>query len=237
VYLRFRRLTIRGGTNYDAFSLKMRPALPFRPKFRWFLAAATALLAAVFLFLHAGSFLVREDPLEKAQYVAVLSGGLPGRALAGAELFRLSGASEVWLTRPLQPGAAMAALRLPYAGEEEYSRMVLIDKGVPPARIRILNSRISNTADELKALSSELEAVPGATVIVVTSGAHTRRVRAIWRSVGGSRSRNRLLVRSAPEDSFDAAHWWRTTNDALTVVREYLGLLNVWAGFPLKRAP
>jgi uncharacterized SAM-binding protein YcdF (DUF218 family) len=194
VYLRFRRLTTCGRTNYDAISLKMRAVLPFRRKVRWLLAAAIVLLAAVFLFLHAGSWLVREDPLEKAQYVAVLSGGLPGRALAGAELFRLSGANEVWLTRPLEPSAAMAALRLPYAGEEEYSRMVLIDKGVPPSRIRILNPRVTNTADELQALSAELEA------------------------------------------AFDAAHWWHTTNDALTVVREYLGLVNVWAGFPLKHS-
>jgi len=201
------------------------------------LAAAAALLAAgVFLFLHAGSWLVREDPLEKAQYVAVLSGGLPSRALAGAELYRLSGASEVWLTRPLEPAATMAALQLPYAGEEQYSKMVLIDKGVPPASVRILNARITNTAEELEALAAELDAAPGSTVIVVTSGAHTRRVRALWRLVAGARNRNRLLVRSAPEDPFDAAHWWRTTNDALTVVREYLGLLNAWAGLPLKHA-
>jgi hypothetical protein len=42
-----------------------------------------------------------------------------------------------------------------------------------------------------------------------------------------------LLVRAATEDSFDAAHWWRSTKDALDVVREYLGLLNAWAGLPL----
>jgi len=211
----------------------MKAFSPLRSRAAWLAAAAAALVAA-YLFLHAGSWLVREDPLEKAQYVAVLSGGLPGRALAGAELYRLSGASEVWLTRPLEPAAAMAALRLPYAGEEEYSRMVLIDKGVPPASIRVLKTGTRNTAEELQALAAELRSAPGATVIVVTSGAHTRRVRTLWRSL--ARDGGRLLVRSAPQDSFDAAHWWRTTGDALTVVREYLGLLNAWAGLPLKHA-
>jgi hypothetical protein len=42
-----------------------------------------------------------------------------------------------------------------------------------------------------------------------------------------------LLVRASTEDPFDAEHWWRTSNDALAVAREYLGLLNAWAGLPL----
>ena len=74
---------------------------------------------------------------EKSQAIVVLSGGLADRALSAAELYRQGYAQEVWLTQPLQPGAAMEDLRLPYAGEEQYSRMVLIAKGVPPAKIRI----------------------------------------------------------------------------------------------------
>jgi len=109
-------------------------------------------LLAVGVFFHAGTWLVREDPVQKAQVVVVLSGGLPERALAAAEVFKASGAREVWLTRPLQPGAAMQQLRLPYAGEEQYSRMVLIDRGVPPAAIRALTPQIDNTADELQAV-------------------------------------------------------------------------------------
>src|SRR5262249_26402602 len=77
-------------------------------------------VATIGAFLHAGTWLVREDPVQKAQIVVVLSGGLPERALAAADEFKTSGAKEVWLTRPLQPGAAMEQLHLPYAGEEQY---------------------------------------------------------------------------------------------------------------------
>jgi len=52
---------------------------------------------------------------------------------AAAEIYRDGYAKEVWLTQPLEPGAAMEGLHLPYAGEQEYSRMVLIEKGVRPA--------------------------------------------------------------------------------------------------------
>ena len=184
-------------------------------------------------FFHAGTWLVREDSLQKAQVVVVLSGGLPERALAAAEVFKASGAHEVWLTRPQQPGAAMQQLHLPYAGEEQYSRMVLIDRGVPPAAIRTLAPQINNTADELKAVCDELSSQPDTTVVVVTSKAHTRRVRAIWNVVSRGNTHVHLLVRAAPQDGFDAEHWWRSTNDALSLVREYLGLLNAWAGLPV----
>jgi hypothetical protein len=29
-------------------------------------------------------------------------------------------------------------------------------------------------------------------------------------------------------------HWWRNTRDALAVVREILGLINLWAGLPVR---
>ena len=196
-------------------------------------AAALLVLAGIYAFYHAGSWLVREDSLEKSQAILVLSGGLPERALAAAEIYRDGYAKEVWLTQPLQPSAAMEGLHLPYAGEEEYSRMVLIEKGVRPGDIRILKPRILNTTDELHIVADALDRQRGASVIVVTSKAHTRRVRTLWEKVSRGHGSGRILVRAAPEDYFDASHWWRSTPDALSVVREYLGLLNAWAGLPV----
>src|SRR5215472_4631170 len=106
----------------------------------WFGALVGSLIfgGGVCAFLNAGSWLIREDPLAPAQAVVVLSGGLPDRALAAAEIFERGQAREVWLTHPQQPGAAMRQLNLPYAGEDEYNRMVLIARGVPPGNIRVL---------------------------------------------------------------------------------------------------
>ena len=207
------------------------------PSRRVWLLSTVILIAlvvlAVYAFLHAGLWLVREDPVRNAQFIVVLSGGLPDRALAAAQLFRASHADQVWLTRPMQPAAAMRQLDLPYSGEEEYSRMVLIAKGVPPDNIRVLPPNINNTADEMKAVFDELSSHPDAIVIVVTSKAHTRRVRSVWNHLAGGAGRGHLLIRAASQDNFDPEHWWRSTNDALSVVREYLGLLNAWSGFPL----
>lgn len=212
------------------------PQWPYLPR-RALLSAGGAfvvmLLLLVAAFLNAGKWLVREDSVQKAQIVVVLSGGLPERALAAADVFKATGAHEVWLTRPREPGTAMQQLHLPYAGEEQYSRMVLIDRGVPPSAIHTLGPYINSTADELRAVLAELQTRPDAVLVVVTSKAHTRRVRSIWNVVARGSNRGHLLLRAAPQDTFDAAHWWRSASDVLSVVREYLGLVNAWLGLPL----
>src|SRR5260370_40175611 len=125
-------------------------------------------LVGIYGLFHAGLWLVREDPLEKSQAIVVLSGGLPDRALGAAQIYRGGFAKEVWLTQPLQPGASMEDLHLPYAGEEQYNRMGLIPQGVPPGNIRLLTPRILNTADELRVVAAALDQQPGATASVVT---------------------------------------------------------------------
>jgi len=102
---------------------------------------------------------------------------------------------------------------------------------VPSNAIRLLEPPIDNTADEVRAIAAELEQEKGSAVIIVTSKAHTRRVRTLWRELAGGRGR--AIVRAASSDPFAPEHWWRTTGDALDVMREVLGLLNAWAGLPL----
>jgi DUF218 domain len=162
----------------------------------------------------------------------VLSGRLPLRALAAAQLYHEGYAPEIWLTHPAEPSASFAALHLPFDGEEVSNTRVLIHEGVPPQAIRILPEPIVNTADELAEIALALPADKSGMVIIVTTKAHSRRTRALWRRI--ARGRGRAIVRGAPNDPFDPAHWWRTTSDALEVVRECLGLLNAWSGLPLR---
>jgi len=205
-----------------------------RRRLVWLAASLIFIMAAgAYVFLRAGAWLVREDPLKNVSAVVVLTGGLPDRALGAAEIYRQTNAKQVWLTRPRQPAAAMQQLDLPYSCEEQYSRMVLVAKGVPVDSIRVLAASVNNTADEMAGIRDELRAQPTATVVVVTSKAHTRRVRRIWRNVASAGERDRLLIRASPHDPFDPEHWWSTTDSALSVVREYLGLMNAWAGFHL----
>jgi uncharacterized SAM-binding protein YcdF (DUF218 family) len=193
-----------------------------------------ALLCGVgtWAFRRVGDWLVVDDPLTPAQVAVVLSGDMPIRAIEAAEIYRESYASRIWITRPVDSTDRLHELGIDYLGESFYNQRTLLALGVPVEATRVIESRIVNTEDEVRLISRQARDEDIHRVIIVTSKAHTRRLRTIWRKLVGSDPT--LIVRYAREDTFDPAHWWRQTRDALEVVREVLGLANVWSGFLLK---
>jgi uncharacterized SAM-binding protein YcdF (DUF218 family) len=191
-------------------------------------------LLLVLCFFSVGRWLVVEDTLGKVRAIAVLSGGMPLRAMEAAKLYREGYAPEIWLTHSAEPAATLGEMGIPFAGEDYYNTRILIHEGVPSGAIRVLDPPIVNTADEINAIAAALAKERDHTAILVTTKAHTRRVRLLWQRLGSGRGN--AIVRAASGDPFDARHWWRTTGDALDVVREVLGLMNAWAGLPLHPA-
>ena len=195
--------------------------------------ACSFLALALVAFFGVGRWLVVEDPIGKARAIAVLSGGMPVRALEAAKLYRQGDAPEVWITRTSEPGESLKAMGIPFEGEEVYSTRVLIHEGVPVNAIHVLEPPIVNTADEVRVISKALEPEKDRSVILVTTKAHTRRVGLLWRKLAPEECH--AILRAATDDPFDPHHWWRNTSDALEGVREVLGLMNAWAGLPLTR--
>ncbi len=186
------------------------------------------LVLAMVIFFGVGRWLVVEDPLAKARAIVVLSGAMPLRAVEAARLYRSGYAPEIWLTHSTEQ------MSIPFAGEDHYNALVLIHEGVPAQAIHVLEPPIVNTADEIRVVAAALARAKGESVILVTTKAHTRRVRLLWRRLAPRQ--NRAIVRAASGDPFDPRRWWRSTSDALDVVREALGLFNAWAGLPLHPA-
>jgi uncharacterized SAM-binding protein YcdF (DUF218 family) len=189
-------------------------------------------VSAIIIFRGMGEWLVVEDPLEHADAIVVLSGRVPSRAMEAAEIFKQGYAPEVWITHPEGPKEEMARLGITYTDEDVYSAEVLEKLGVPASAIHILPKPIVNTEEELAAVKAALEQAGKSRAIIVTSPPHTRRVRALWNVLAGDKLH--AVVRYDRSESYDAAHWWRHTADALSVSRETLGLLNAWAGLPLR---
>ncbi len=206
-----------------------------RRKFSRIVALAVVLAVCtvtVIAFRGAGRWLVREDALAPADAIVVLSGSMPARAEEAARIFRMGYAHEVWVSRPNSPDQELESMGIHYLGEQDFNRAVLIHEGVPDAGVRIFPQQIANTEQEVTEISAQMQGEKKTSVIIVTSLQHTRRVRALWRKLAGENLR--LIVRGASQDSFDADHWWRNTHDALSVVREILGLMNVWLGLPVR---
>lgn len=196
--------------------------------------AALSTLSAV-VFRQAGAWLTVQDPLAPAHAIVVLSGGLPWRAREAARVYRQNLSANVWISPGLPPVLELEALGIAYVGESFYNQKVLLALGVPSNAIRILETPAANTEEEVKEIARVCRQQSAHKIIIVTSKAHTRRVRFIWRRLVGSDPE--LIVRYASDDPFDAAHWWRTTSDALDVVREWLGLANASLGFPSQPEP
>lgn len=198
------------------------------------IVGAALIVAGVAAGRGLGRWLVVQDPLDRAGAIVVLSGGMPYRAVEAANLYREGMAPEVWLTRPWHP-PAVDRLGVNFVSEEIYSQEVLVHEGVPASAVKIIGPIISNTEDEVRAVGQEMRPRGVSRVIIVTSPPHTRRVRVLWRELAPIGLE--AIVRTASTDPYDANHWWRNTRDALDVTREVLGLLNAWAGLPLKPPP
>jgi len=200
----------------------------------WLSIISSFLFLLLLAFLNLGRWLDKEDPPQKAAAIAVLSGRMPARALEAARLYNQGYAPQIWLSYSVEPGATLEKFSVPYAGEEFYDRLLLLHQGVPDSAIHILAPPIVNTADEMRTFGQALRKENLHRIIIVTSKVHTRRTAALWKRL--SAKDGEATIRGASGDSDDPAHWWRSTGDALDVVREVLGLLNAWAGLPLEPA-
>jgi len=189
---------------------------------------------AFWAFRNVGRWLVVEDALQPARIIVVLSGITPYRAIEAAQIYRQGWAPEVWLFEDDPRGAddAFASLGIHRTTEEEYDRQVLERLGVPTAAIRILEPPTTNTENEFELLREELRQKGGEKVILVTSPFHTRRVKAVWRRVVGTRPQ--AIVRHDTSEPSDPAHWWRSTSDVQDVFHEILGLINTSLGFVVR---
>jgi uncharacterized SAM-binding protein YcdF (DUF218 family) len=200
------------------------------------LGALTLLaVSAGFAFmLGVGHWLVKEDSLQKANAIAVLSGSFPDRALEAASLYRHGYASEIWLTHPGPQSDTLTQMGIHYPSEADFNFQVLRRQGVPAKAIHVLDSPIINTQDELEAISNALQQRNCTSVIVVTNKAHTRRVHELWSKLESARGK--AIVRGIANDDFQPSAWWTRTGDTHQVVHEILGMINVWAGLPMQSA-
>ena len=150
--------------------------------------------------------------------------------MEAANIYREGWAPEVWLTHPpLDAVTAMKGLGIGFQEEVYYNTQVLEKLGIPANAIRVLPEEVRNTADEERAVAEELRKVGGNRVIIVAARPQSRRTRAMWHAVTGGTAE--LVVRGAPEEPYDPAHWWRNTRDVESVSHEVLGLINFWCGF------
>jgi len=208
-------------------------------RFQLFLGIFTVIVVVIGYFGYPlilggiGSYLIVENPLERASAIVVLGGHLPFRAMEGARIYRNGWAPKVVLTRNTRREEfyALRSLGIETTQEFEVNREVLLRLHVPEDAIVMLDQEVENTIAELKLVLHALSPTSGNPVILVTSKLHSRRTVSIWNYLTGGQVKG--ILRVARDDPLNVDQWWKERRFALSVVREYLGLANYWMGFPM----
>jgi uncharacterized SAM-binding protein YcdF (DUF218 family) len=213
----------------------MRAALRTRadatpPKRRLFARRRRAALAALALLVAwpplawlAADWLVIETAPAHADALAVLGGASTYMERAGyaARLFDEGFAPKVLLTDDGQRGGwSQAQQRNPFFVER--AAAVLEADGVSAEKIERLPGQTASTYEEAAALREYAEARGLGSLLVVTSGYHSRR--ALWtleRAFRGSSVRVRLAAVPPGGQTPSRVYWWLSPNGWRTVALEY----------------
>lgn len=203
---------------------------------RLVLVLIAALLLAICLFIpHAGSWLVVEDPLTRAEVAVVLSGLPTSRALAARDLYRQGLVETIWvIPEPINKIEGelvndevfdeLVRAKLVDPSTAQWAQRILVSMGIPKDHIVILPKPAQGTINEAHWVREAFKDRLPKRLVLITSKSASRRARYIFRDVFKHDDVD-ILSSPTPYDPFDAARWWAQPRHALTVVTEYEKLL------------
>ena len=195
---------------------------------RWKLLVGVILLALLAVFFrYAGILIVAEDSPEKADLIVVLMGSGPDRILGAVDLYKEGYAPCILMVENWEPGYELLESRgVKVPREAEIEAMIGTQLGVPQEALIILPGDARSTQEEALIISRYLQDNPEIDkILLVSSKYHSRRSAIIFRWVIGD---TEILSCPTPYDNYNADSWWRTRQDAKSVVMEYAKLANFY---------
>lgn len=194
---------------------------------RWGIAAAALVLLFVFRFpvmTAAARLWIVDEPLEKADAVVVLGGGLDSRPFFAAELHQ-RGLVPVVLIADVRKGpATQLGLTLP---ETEVTAGILRKSGVPDSAIARFGSGVSSTKEEAAGLRDWLKQHPVKRIIIPTDPFHSRRVRFAFRRELKDLPVE-VAIASIPNKRYDPLQWWKSEEATVSFQNEIVKLVFYW---------
>lgn len=195
---------------------------------RWCLWIGTFLLiffSLVFIFRRplmrsVGNFLIREDELQKAEAIFILSGGPADRAAEASRILK-----QGWAERVVCTGSQIPRL-FEVIGETydeaDLSKMALCEEGVEEEKIEVLHIG-SSTREESYAILEYCKSMNIKRLIVVSDKFHTHRIDYAFRSIFDDAGIE-LILRGAPSSGYEEQKWWAEEAGLLMVNNEYVKL-------------
>lgn len=194
------------------------------------LLAATVVGGSGLFLLFAGRWLANADQPLAADAMVVLAGE-PSRAVHAANLYSKGFAPLVCVSKPALTHSQklLAGLGLPFPPQEQLYQEILLRKGVPEDRIRVIGKGALRTVEEAMA-ARELPLGEQRTLLVVTSPYHVRRVKMVFSDV---LPQARVIVVANPHEPYPR-RWWTNQDVARNVVLETIKIVFhlLGGGFP-----
>lgn len=209
---------------------KKKPASParrtgFRRKVTIWIVVLVAFLALILarglLLGRVGKFLVKQDPLERADLAVVLAGEYWDRARAAADVYRGGYTRRILLSKELRPVGyeEMLEIGIKVSLTHEVGQKILSHYGVPSSAVMVVDEEANSTYQEAQLLQRYVQAQGVKSVIVITSAYHTRRACMIIASQLGKGVR--VICHPSKYGDFYPTVWWRHRKQARYVLLEY----------------
>lgn len=160
----------------------------------------------------AGSRLIVQDPLEKADVILVLAGDDNGERVDEAvKLYKQGYAKKL-----LMSGGRLA-WRLTYA---QWMRKQAVAEGVPQSAI-ILQDKSRSTVDDANFSLPIVKQHNFKSVLLVTSPSHSRRAKRVFHKVFKPEG-IKIIIYPVQVSEFNPDRWWTRHEDTAFVVWEYV---------------
>ena len=191
---------------------------------------APLLILGIIALRGLGSFLVHEDPLEKADGIMILGGTMYERQLEAVDLYKDGWAPRLFMLREVSDWGEVELRNrgIKYLSVVDAQVDVMERLGVPRSRMTILD-RANSTAQEAGILRDVAAREKLTKVIIVTSKQHTRRARLVinrrMRDIGV-----KVIVRPSRYDRSNVDRWWTERSTLRFTLFETQRLFGYWIG-------
>ena len=175
------------------------------------------------VFIYMGHLMVVDASPTAAEVGLVLAGDY-SRAIYAADLFYQDFIKkEIWITKPHRERmlVQLDSFGIPYPLQEEVSLAILLKKGVPRDKIKIVGHGLQSTLEEARFIAQFIKNKPAIkSILIITTKAHVRRANAIFQFALQSGPNINISVVGSPYDQFVTDQWWRDRDSARQILLE-----------------
>jgi uncharacterized SAM-binding protein YcdF (DUF218 family) len=196
-------------------------------KFRHILIISTLFLVLCLSLYNAGSFLVYSKSINKEQnqVIFIFVGTLSDRVLGASDIYHSSTSSKIVYGKTVDTEFKfLDSLGIKDCTNTDKIRLALSALKAPDSNIIALEANNRNTLDEANLMLDFLKQNQSVNrIALVTSSYHTRRANLILNDRLSNLDREVSIdVYSNNFTNFNANKWWRSKEDAVFVITEYL---------------